>query len=94
MPLELDKQDRQQAIESLQRYFAENMDGPIGNITAGALLSFFLEEVGPCLYNQGVADAQARLQQRLEDLSFEVHEDVFAYWRKFDANKPRNKLKK
>jgi uncharacterized protein (DUF2164 family) len=87
MTIELSKEDRQQAIESIQRYFAENMDEPIGNITAGALLGFFLEEIAPCVYNRAVADARERLQSRLDDLEFEVHEDVFSYWRKFDKKR-------
>lgn len=87
MPIELDKQDRQQAIESIQRYFSEHMEEPIGNIAAGALLGFFLEEIGPCVYNQAVADARGRMQSRLDDLEFEVQEEVFSYWRKFDKSR-------
>lgn len=30
------------------------------------LLNFFLEEIGPAVYNQGVADAQKRLQESTE----------------------------
>jgi len=82
MPIELSKPDRDQAIDSIQRYFREYMDEPIGNVTAGALLGFFLEEIGPSLYNRGVADAQQRLQARVAELDFEVHEDEFRYWRK------------
>jgi len=84
MAIELTKEDRQQAITSIERYFRENMDDKIGNIAASALLSFFLEEVGPSIYNKGVADAQERLQARLSELDFEVHEDEFVYWRKFE----------
>ncbi|MCX9156756.1 DUF2164 domain-containing protein [Niveibacterium sp. 24ML] len=84
MTIELDKPDRQQAIESIQRYFSENMEAPIGNMTAGTLLNFFLEEIGPSIYNKAVADARARMQARLDDLEFEVQEDVFTYWRKFE----------
>ena len=50
-------------------------------ITAAALLGFFLQEIGPSLYNQGVADAQARLHERLQELDYEVHEDEFGYWK-------------
>ena len=92
MSIELDKPDRQQAIESIQRYFSENMDAPIGNMTAGALLNFFLEEIGPSIYNKAVADARARMQARLDDLEFEVQEDVFTYWRKFDKARSKNGL--
>jgi uncharacterized protein (DUF2164 family) len=84
MAIELGKEDRAQAIASIQRYFEENMDDRIGNIAAGALLGFFLEEVGPSIYNKGVADAAERMQQRVLELDYEVHEDVFAYWRKYD----------
>ena len=58
MAIELSKDDRTQAIASLERYFLENMQQSIGNVAAGALLGCFWEEVGPCAYNKGVADAQ------------------------------------
>lgn len=40
MTLEIAKQAREQAIASIERYFLENMDENIGNITAGAMLGF------------------------------------------------------
>ncbi len=88
MAIELSKEDRQQAIASIERYFRENMEEKIGNIAAGALLGFFLEEVAPSVYNRGVVDAQERLQARVADLDFEVHEAEFAYWQKYRASKP------
>jgi uncharacterized protein (DUF2164 family) len=84
MTIELTKEDRSQAIASIERYFRENMEEKIGNVTAGALLGFMLEEIGPSIYNQAVADAQERLQARVSELDFEVHEEEFSYWRKFD----------
>ena len=83
MSIELTKEDRQQAITSIERYFREHMDEKIGNIAASGLLSFFLEEVGPSVYDRGVADAQDRMQARIAELDFEVHEDEFTYWHKF-----------
>ncbi|NBT69482.1 MAG: DUF2164 family protein [Betaproteobacteria bacterium] len=47
MTIELPKEVRQQAISSIERYFQENMDEKIGNIAAGALLGFFVDEIGP-----------------------------------------------
>jgi uncharacterized protein (DUF2164 family) len=82
MTIELSKEVRAEAIASIERYFRANMDEPIGNIAAGALLGFFLEEVGPSIYNKGVADAQERLQARVMELDIEVHEDEFQYWKK------------
>ena len=82
MAIEIPKDARTQAIASIQRYFEENMDERIGNIAAGGLLGFFLEEIGPVVYNQAVAEVQERLQMRVAELDIEVHEDAFAYWRK------------
>ena len=90
MPIELTKEARKQAIASIERYFAENMEEKIGNVAAGGLLGFFLEEIGPSVYNQGVSDTQERLQARVAEVDIEVHEDEFVYWRKFDRlRKPR-----
>ena len=77
MTIELSKEARQQAIASIERYFLEHMDEKIGNIAAGGLLGFFLEEVGPSIYNRAVTDVQERLQARVSELDIEVHEDEF-----------------
>jgi uncharacterized protein (DUF2164 family) len=82
MTIELTKEAKQTALESLQKYFAENMDEPLGNLAGGALLNFVLEEIGPSLYNKGVADAQERMQMRLSELDYEIQADEFPYWRK------------
>lgn len=80
MPIELSKESRQTAIESLQKYFEVNMDEPLGNLGAGALLNFILEEIGPSLYNKGVADAAERMQARIGELDYEIQADEFQYW--------------
>jgi len=85
--IELDKQARADAIASLQRYFDENMPEPLGDLPAGLLLNFFLEEVGPAVYNQAIRDAQARIQQRVSDLDGELYADAFQYWVKIDAKR-------
>jgi len=87
MTIELPNATQQAAVASIQRYFQQNMDEPIGNITAGALLGFFLEEIGPLVYNKAVADVQQRLQARIQEIDLEVYEDEFQYWSKFDKKK-------
>ena len=81
MTIELPKEVRAQAIASIERWFKENADEPIGNIQAAALLNFFVTEIGPSVYNQAIADAQHRLQQRVAELDIECHADEFAFWR-------------
>jgi uncharacterized protein (DUF2164 family) len=87
MTIELPKEIRAEAVASIERYFRENMDEKIGNIAAGALLGYFLEELGPLIYNKAVADVQERLQIRISELDIDHHEDEFQYWRKFDRQK-------
>jgi uncharacterized protein (DUF2164 family) len=82
MAIELNREERTQAVESIERYFADELDQRIGNIAAGALLGFFLEEIGPLVYNQAVSQVQERLQQRIQELDIEFNEDAFQYWRR------------
>ena len=89
MDVTLNDATRKQAISSIERYFAENMDERIGNIAAAALLGFFLEEIGPAVYNQAISDAQERLQQRVMEVDIELHADEFDYWRKYDLARKR-----
>lgn len=86
IPIELSKQTRAEAIASLQRYFEENIE-PIGDLPAGLLLNFILEEIGPAIYNHAIVDAQARMQQRVADLNAELYADEFQYWPKADAKR-------
>jgi uncharacterized protein (DUF2164 family) len=89
MTVEISKEVRKEAITSIERYFRENMDEPIGNIAAAALLAYFLEEIGPLVYNQAVVDVQEKLQMRVSELDIEHHEDEFGYWRRLDRQKHR-----
>ena len=80
MTIELDKADRKQAIESIERYLRDELDQKVGNIQAGALLNFLVEEIGPLIYNRAIAEAQERMLMRVQELDVEIHEDPFRYW--------------
>ena len=87
MPIELSKQTRADMIASIQRYFQENFPESIGELPAGSLLNFFMEEVGPVIYNQAISDAQTRMLQRASDLSGELYADPFQYWPRIEAKR-------
>jgi uncharacterized protein (DUF2164 family) len=78
--IELSKQARADAVASIQRYFREEMPEPIGELPAGLLLNFILDEIGPAIYNKAIGDAQARLLGRVSDLNGELYADEFQYW--------------
>ncbi|HZR29229.1 MAG TPA: DUF2164 domain-containing protein [Terriglobales bacterium] len=87
MIIDISKEGRAEAIASIQRYFQENLPEPIGDLPAGLLLNFFLEEIGPAIYNRAIADAQARLQLRISDLSGELYADEFEYWPRMEKKR-------
>ncbi|MDY7579133.1 DUF2164 domain-containing protein [Herbaspirillum sp. RTI4] len=87
MPIEIPKEARKEAITSIERYFREHMEEPISGLTADALLSFFIEEIGATIYNKAVVDVQQKLQLRVMEVDLEVHEEEFKYWRKFDRQR-------
>jgi uncharacterized protein (DUF2164 family) len=91
MNLEIPKPTRTAAISSIQRYFEENLPEPIGELPAGLLLNFILEEIGPVIYNQAISDAQTRLQQRVADLNGELFADEFQYWPRVDSKRKSRK---
>jgi uncharacterized protein (DUF2164 family) len=85
--IEIPRQARTDAIASIQRYFQENMSEPVGELSAGLLLNFFIEDIGPAIYNQGVVDAQTRMQLRVADLPGELYADEFQYWSRLEARR-------
>jgi uncharacterized protein (DUF2164 family) len=87
--MELTKQARVDAIASVKKYFEEEIREPIGDLRAGLLLDFFLEEIGPAIYNKAIGDAQARLQQRVADLDGELYADEFQYWVRLAAKRKK-----
>ena len=58
-------------------------------VAAGLLLNYFVEEVGPAIYNQAIADAQARIQQRLSDIEGELYAPEFQYWPNIDRKRKK-----
>jgi uncharacterized protein (DUF2164 family) len=59
---------RKELIAAIKAYFLEQHDEEIGDLKAGLLLDFFMNKVGPPVYNQAIKDAQAYFQQKVEDL--------------------------
>jgi len=90
--IELSAQAQKDAVGSIQRYFEVNMPEMIGELPAGMLLNFFLEEIGPAIYNKAIADAQARMLRRVDDLSGELYVDEFQYWSRLAAKRSKKAL--
>ncbi|HEX6545750.1 MAG TPA: DUF2164 family protein [Bryobacteraceae bacterium] len=89
MKTELSKEVRTQAINSIQQYFRENMAEPVGDLAASLLLNFFLEELGPIVYNQAIVEAQARMMKYVSELNGDLYADEFQYWLRLERKRKK-----
>ena len=72
--IRLSEDRRQRLIRSLKQHFLDEFDDEISDYRADALLDFFIGELGPPVYNQGVRDAATYMQEKLTDIEGEVYE--------------------
>jgi len=82
MSIKLEKDAEKRMTESIKRFFAETLEEEIGDLRASLVLDFCLKEIGPSIYNQAVAEAQAVLQEKVADLDGSCYEPEHAYWDK------------
>jgi uncharacterized protein (DUF2164 family) len=66
--IELAKDTRDALARALSRYLKDEHDVEVAGFDAQFLLDFILETLGPHIYNQGLADAQALLSKKLDEL--------------------------
>jgi uncharacterized protein (DUF2164 family) len=74
MAVTLDEARRAQMIKKLQGHFLQEFDEDLSAFRAEGVLDFFLERLGPSVYNQGVQDARVYMRRKLDDLDAEIHE--------------------
>ncbi len=66
--IKLKIEEEKLAVLELIHYFEQEFDEEIGNLQGIMLLEFFLEKIGPAIYNQAVTDAQQYMNEKVEDL--------------------------
>lgn len=81
MAIELEKETHAYLIGSIKRFFSEEMEEDIGDLRAERVMEFFAREIGPSIYNQALADAQAYIVGKAEDLGNVRYEPEFDFWR-------------
>ena len=74
MRIRLSAERRADLLLAIKQYFAAEFDEPLSDFRAEGLLDFFMRELGPPVYNQGVRDAAGFVQAKLADLEGEVYE--------------------
>ena len=82
MRIKLSREVEQRMVASIKRYYQEQAGEEIGDLKARLWLDFCVREVGPSIYNQAIADAQARMTTMVSDLEGELFEPEFGYWKR------------
>jgi uncharacterized protein (DUF2164 family) len=80
MPITLSADDSAKAVASLKRYCFEELDLELGDLPGKLLLEFILTDIGPSIYNRGVADAQVYMRDRVAEVDGACYEPEFSYW--------------
>ena len=78
--IRIEADTRTRMVESIRRYFEQELDEEIGQLQAGFLLDYFLKEIAPTVYNRAIGDAQAWMLGRVEDLEASLYEPEFDFW--------------
>ncbi len=66
--IKVSKEKREEMISSIKHYFANEREDDLGDLAAQMILNFFIEELAPEFYNQGITDSYNYLKDKMEDL--------------------------
>lgn len=70
----LTDEEKNLAKQELILFFENERDEKIGVIAAEEIINFFLQSVGSKLYNKGVTDAKKAIENRIEELNFDLND--------------------
>ena len=74
MTITFNKEEKVDLINRLQSYYEVELDRQLGTFEAQFLLDFISETMGPFYYNRGIYDAQALLQEQLENVGESIYQ--------------------
>lgn len=75
MDIKLDPARKLRVAVQLQLLFSKEFDEKLSDFRAAEVVDLMLKTLGPAIYNQGVQDARAHMQVKLDDLEGEVYAD-------------------
>lgn len=66
--IQLNKEQKEQAIEAIKEYFENERGESIGNLAGGMFLDFITGKIAPFYYNQGITDAEKYMRNKVDDI--------------------------
>ena len=73
MKIKVGEERRIELVLETQHFFRTELDRELSDFQARAIVDFFIEELGPPIYNQAIQDSLAFLQEKLSDLEGELY---------------------
>lgn len=68
----LSDEEKRSAKEGLILFFQNERDEKIGMVAAEEIMNFVLQSVGDKLYNKGVVDARKAVENRIQELHYDL----------------------
>lgn len=66
--IKLKEERKQDMIRLIKDYFSKERNEDLGDLASSMILDFFIEELAPEFYNQGIYDSYAYMNDKIEDL--------------------------
>ena len=66
--IKVTREQQDEMIAAIKHYFLKNREEEMGDLQAGLMLDFIVEELAPEFYNQGVSDSYTYMKDTIEDL--------------------------
>jgi uncharacterized protein (DUF2164 family) len=66
--IKVTKEKRDEMVTAIKNYFLKEREEELGDLAAGLMLEFIIEELAPEFYNRGVHDSYKYMEDSIEDL--------------------------
>lgn len=66
--IKVNESQKLEMIDKVKKYFKEERNESLGDLAADLVLDFFIKELAPNIYNQGVEDSYAYIRDSTEDI--------------------------
>lgn len=66
--IKISSEKRKEMIEAIKAFYFKEREEEIGDLAASIILDFFIEELSPVFYNQGIYDSYKYMSDRVEEV--------------------------
>ncbi|CEG27303.1 DUF2164 domain-containing protein [Bacillus sp. B-jedd] len=73
MFIQFSKQQKDQLVGEIQKYFLKERNEELGNLEAENILEFFKSELGPYYFNEGVKQSRKVAEEKMAQLEEEMY---------------------